>query len=374
MRPTSRRLCRALALPFAFGVASVPCPALADDAWERAEPQILGVAPERLEALDKAVRAGEFKKVTSVLLARRGKLVFERYYDDGGVEALRNTRSATKTVASLLVGIAIDRKMLSGVGAPVLGFFRDKAPIENPDPRKEKITVEDFLTMSSLLECDDENQFSRGNEERMYLIEDWVKFTLDLPIKGFPAWTTKPKDSPHGRSFSYCTAGVSTLGAVLERAAGASVPEFAREALFGPLGIERAEWPLSPLGLAQTGGGLSLRSQDLLKLGQLALDGGAWRGRHVVSQAWIDASTTPHAKVDDGVEYGYLWWLRELNVAGKPVRSFMMQGNGGNKVAVLPALDAVVVTTTTNFGQRDAHQLTDRLLTEFLIPAITSGR
>src|SRR5439155_4762117 len=257
-------------------------PRQGDDGLATATAASAGLSPVRLQAMETAIRNGEFKKIGIILIARHGKLVYEGYFDASDASAFRDTRSATKSVTDMLVGIAIDKGLLAGVDVPILPFFPDKQPLQNPDPRKAKITVEDFLTMSSLLECDDWNDFSRGNEERMYLIEDWVKFTLDLPIKGFAPWATKPKDAPYGRSFSYCTSGVFTLGAALTKATHMPVEDFIQKNLFDPLGIHEKQWPYSPLGLAQTGGGLRLRSRDFLKLAQLYLNGGVWNGKRVL--------------------------------------------------------------------------------------------
>lgn len=324
----------------------------------------------RVEA---AITEEDLKGISSVAVSRGNELAYEAYFGGFDDESLMNTRSATKTVTGMLIGIAVEQGFLTGVDAPVMSFFPDKQPVQYPDSRKDAISVEDLLTMSSLLECDDFNPFSRGNEERMYPIEDWVQFTLDLPIRGFPAWAAKPEDSPYGRSFSYCTAGSVTLGAVLERATGIPVPDFADRHLFSPLGIDRVEWQFAPLGTAMTGGGLALRSRDLLKLGQLYLNGGAWEGTQVVPTWWVEASTTPHVEVDEETEYGYLWWLRSFRSGEERHAAYLMQGNGGNKVAVFPELDLVAVITSTNFNTRGMHEQTDRMLGDYILPAVTRG-
>jgi len=339
-----------------------------------AEPASVGLSAQGLARMEQSIRAGDFKQISSVLVARHGKLAFERYFDADGIEGLRNTRSATKTVTGMLIGIAIDRGLIRSVDARVLDYFPDQQPLQNPDPRKTEITVEDFLTMSSLLECDDENQFSRGNEERMYLVEDWAKFTLDLPIRGFPDWVSKPAAAPYGRSWSYCTAGPTTLGALLERATRQSVPDFARDHLFAPLGISHLRWQFQPLGTAMTGGGLNLRSRDLLKLGQLYLNGGTWEGRRVLSAEWVTRSVSPHANAREDTDYGYLWWLPTFHSAGREFKGYAMYGTGGNKVYVFPTAALVVVVTTTNFRVPGAGALTDKLLTEHILAALLDAR
>jgi len=326
-----------------------------------------GLDRAALLRMEQAIASGEFKKVTSILIARHGKLAYEAYFD-GSADSLRDTRSASKTITGMLTGIALDQHQLPSLDAKVVSYFPEKQPLANPDLRKSAITVEDLLTMSSLMECDDWNNFSRGNEERMYLIEDWVKFYLDLPIKGFPPWETKPQDSPYGRSFSYCTAGVVTLGGVLEKATHAKLSDIAANNLFGPLGIQSVQWNYSPLGLAMAGGGLRLQSRDLLKLGQLYLNGGSWSGKRIVSEGWVKDSTTPHAKIDEQTSYGYLWWLKDFKAGGRSWSAYFMSGNGGNKVAVFPQLDMVVVITSTNYNSKGMHEQTERLLTEYILP------
>jgi len=338
--------------------------------WQHAAPESAGLDPTRLAAMEAAIQAGDFKKIGSVLIARHGQLVYEKYFE-GDASTLRDTRSATKTITGLLVGLAIQDKKLSGTDARVLDLLPEHRPkLQNPDPRKEQITVEDLLTMSSPLECDDWNDASRGNEERMYLIEDWAQFILDLPIRGRMRVGEKTESPKYGRNFSYCTGGVFVLSEILSKATGLRTDKYAEQTLFGPLGVANATWVYSPLNIPQTGGGLRLSSPDLLKLVQLCLNGGMWHGKRIVREDWIKRSTTPHAQINDHQEYGYLWWLQSFKSGETSYPAFLMSGNGGNKVVGFPALDMAVVITSTNYNTRGMHEQTDRLLSDYILAAV----
>jgi len=346
-------------------------PKSANDGWPTATLESAGLTPKPLGDLDTAVRAGEFKKIGSVLVARHGKLVYEGYFE-GDASTLRDTRSATKSITDALIGIAIGEKKLTGVDARILQLLPERARrMQNPDPRKDKITVEDFLTMSSPLECDDWNDASRGNEERMYIVEDWAQFILDLPIRGRMHLGEQIEPPPYGRYFSYCTGGVFTLSEVLQKATGTRTDKYAHEKLFAPLGITDEQWFYSPMNIPQTGGGLRLSSRDLLKVAQLYLNGGTWHGRRILDEAWVRKSTQPRSRIDDETEYGYLWWLKSFKSGGKSYPAFFMSGNGGNKVLAFPGLDLAVVITSTNYNTRGMHEQTEKMLTDYILAAVS---
>ncbi len=348
----------------------LPTSPATNSGWPAASLAESGLSEVRLHALDAAIRAGEFKKIGSIVVARHGKLVYENYFE-GDAATLRDTRSATKSITDALIGIAIDEHKLSGVDARILALLPDRArKIQNPDPRKQAIKVEDFLTMSSPLECDDWNDASRGNEERMYVVEDWAQFILDLPIRGRMHVGEQPEVPPYGRFFSYCTGGVFTLSEVIEKVTGARTDRYANEKLFQPLGITNVEWVYSPMDVPQTGGGLRLVSRDLLKIAQLYLDRGRWQGKRIVSEAWVHASTQPHARIDDTTEYGYLWWLKTFKSGDKSYPAFFMSGNGGNKVVAIPSLDMTVVITSTNYSTRGMHEQTEKILTDYVLAGV----
>jgi len=318
--------------------------------------------------MDSAVVAGNYERITSILIAKDGNVLFEKYYNGSTINSKHNTRSATKTMATLLTGIAIEKGFVNSEKDKIFKYLQHKLPVKNPDKRKDNMTIEDLLTMSSPLECNDNNNFSRGHEERMYLIEDWTQFYVNLPIRSFP-FSPKPKDLQYGRAFSYCSAGAATMSEILESAVNMKLDVFAKKHLFDPLKIKDYKLHYTPKDILNTAGGSEYKSRDFLKLIQLCLNNGQWEGKQIIPSAWIDKASSPKANAFGGMQYGYLFWLADFG-DDKKVKTYAMAGNGGNKIIACPELGLTVVMTSTNYNNRSAHGYTNELMNKFIVPAI----
>ncbi len=261
--------------------------------------------------------------IHAVLVARSGKLVFERYFRGSDeipgriygrrvenvtfdADTLHDVKSVSKSVASLAVGIAIDRGLIGSVNEPIFSFFPELSDLRSPE--KEHIQLLHALTMSMGLEWmeatpatgDDNN-----DEARMHRAPDPCRYVLGLAAT-----------APAGQEFFYNTGALTLVSAIIRKATGRPLDEFARATLFEPLGITGVEW-IRVKGDTDAGGGLRLRPRDMAKIGQLVLAGGRWNDRQVVSKAWIETSTAPKIKGTDGLSYGYLWWLGRSLLNGR---------------------------------------------------------
>jgi CubicO group peptidase (beta-lactamase class C family) len=288
--------------------------------------------------------------IHAVLAARRGKLVFERYFRGSDevpgrfygsrvenitfdADTLHNVKSVSKSVASLAVGIAVDRGLIGSVNDPIFSFFPELSDLRSPE--KERIQLSHALTMSMGLEWVEATPATGDNndEVRMHVAPDPCRYVLGLPVK-----------APVGQEFFYNTGALTLVSAIIRKATGRPLDEFARETLFEPLGITKVEW-IRVKGDTDAGGGLRLRPRDMAKIGQLVLAGGRWNDRQVVSKAWIETSTAPKIKITDGRSYGYLWWLGRSMVNGRGVHRADALGRGGQQIRIVPELDLVVVVT-----------------------------
>jgi len=302
---------------------------------------------------------GTYPDLHSLLVWRHGRLVAEEYFYDYDRERPHQMRSATKSVVSALVGIAIDKGLIASDTERVTPLLRYDA-YANPDPRKAQLTLRDLLTMRSGLACDDWNGASPGNESRMYQSVDWPKFVLDLPMIDTP-----------GTKGSYCSGNVAVAGRIVERAVKTSLPSFAEKNLFAPLGIRDVRWPYAlTASNAATFAQVYLRPRDMLKLGILFHQHGAWNGRQVIPRAWVERSTAKWSRVGDQ-DYGYFWWHQWIDVATpagtRRVDMVDASGNGGQKIYIVPALDAVVVMTG---GSYNTNAPSTAIMKSELLPAM----
>jgi CubicO group peptidase (beta-lactamase class C family) len=328
-------------------------------------------SPRTADPVAASVARGDYPRTTSVLLERGGTVLYERYFDHTGPATLHDTRSVSKSITALAVGVAIAEGKLPSIGSAAFEPLADLRPFENDGPAKAGITLRDFLTMSSALACDDDDESSPGNELNMYPRREWARWAVDLPLR--PSYQ---RDAEGLGAFYYCTAGTFLLGQILARATGEPVDRYIESRLLAPLGIRELEWARSPSGEVMTGGMLRLSTRDLAKVGRLVLQQGNWSGTQVVPAEWVRQATSfqrkPNRAEDPNgeLEYGYLFWGRQYQTPCGRVAGWFMSGNGGNHVLALPSLDAIAVVTRVGYNTRGMHAETFRLLEQQLLPKL----
>lgn len=345
---------------------SYRAPVPLDDGWRIAAASAVGVNEDSLAAIVRDIISADPTAprpmlVHSVLVARRGQLVLDEYFYGYSAERPHDMRSATKTITGLLAGIAVDQGKLR-LDTPVW-------PLLDPasrDSTRSRITVENLLTHSSGLACDDNNSESPGNEDRMQqqrTQRDWYRFTLELPVSNAP-----------GATYAYCSAGINLAGGVVRKVTGTPLLEFLERTVARPLGMSHYAVNLMPDGDAYAGGGMHLRPRDMIKLAQLHLDGGVWNGVRVVSGAWVRRATAPHITLPDSSADGYAWHIHSIRAAGRSWRTYEASGNGGQLAIVVPDLSLVVGFTGGNYNQYGIwRRYREELLPRVIAAATASG-
>jgi CubicO group peptidase (beta-lactamase class C family) len=298
-------------------------------------------------------RAEDLKRLESVVVSQNGTIVYER----GPVDRPTNIKSLSKSVISALVGIAVDKGVLSGPDEKIAPILSSSLP-KNGDPRLNEITVGDLLTMRSGLE-----RTSGQNYGAWISSANWVRDALDRPFV----------DQPGGRML-YSTGNTHLLSAILTKASGKTTLQLARDWLGGPLGIAIPSWDRDPQGIYLGGNNMSLSPHALVKIGEMYRNGGMAGGRRVLSKGWIDASWTPVTQsFFTGHGYGYGWF--ETDIGGHKVHYGW--GFGGQMLYVVPDIGlTVVMMSDTGHYERGSGYVQDlhALLGEAIIPAAMSGQ
>jgi CubicO group peptidase (beta-lactamase class C family) len=357
--------------------------------WTKAAPASLGLDEKILAALDSDLASGKYSLVDSFAVFRCGTDVFERTYshDYGKIYAkeaktvgplnahltgpynyfdptwhpyyhgtdLHSMQSVSKTVSSVITGIAITRgDFKASLDTPLLKYF-DMAKVKNVDDRKRRITLRHVLTMTTGLDWNEEVAYDdpRNDSSLMEAADDWVQYVIDRPMAKEP-----------GTVFNYSSGMSELLAHIFQMETGQDIEKYGEKYLFAPLGMDHY-WKRTPLGLPDTEGGLFLRTTDLAKIGYLYLHDGMWDGQQIVSKDWVKQSLAPFIDAEEGYKYGFQWWL--LPRTDRQGFIWMARGFGGQRLMVFPEEDFIAVFTGWEILKDEAG---DRELVNRILPAL----
>jgi CubicO group peptidase (beta-lactamase class C family) len=386
VRRTPQEAAKFFPRPLGSGPYEYREPPVGVDGWETARAGDLGIDEAAIARMVQSIIDGDPAArrpslIHSILVAYRGKLVLDEYFFGFERDQPHDLRSAGKTFASILLGAAIKDGAKIRPDTKIYSLMSASGPFANPDPRKAEITLSHLMTHSAGLACNDNDGASPGNEDTMQAQSgqpDWWKYTLDLPMTNDP-----------GKRYAYCSANINLAGGALTTATGTWLPELFRQKVADPLQFIDWHWNLMPNDEGYLGGGAFLRPRDLLKVGQAFLDDGVWKGRRIVSAAWVKESTAPRMKITPATtglsaeefqeaysegEDALAWHLNGLRVGERRYAAYAATGNGGQVLIVVPELELAAVFTGGNYMQGGIWgRWADQLIGGYIVPGIRKG-
>jgi CubicO group peptidase (beta-lactamase class C family) len=345
--------------------------------WQSTAPVEAGFAPDFADRLATVVRVGRAPNLHGVVVIRHGRLVLEHYgagedfhWNESlgsvtfGPDTLHDIRSVTKSVVGLLYGIALADGRVPGPREPLLRHFPEYPDLA-ADAGRARLTVEHALTMTLGLEWNEDLPYtSAANSEiAMELAPDRHRFVLERPIVDEP-----------GTRWRYSGGASALVGRLIAKGTGQPLQEFARSALFEPLGITTFEWMAGHDGVASAASGLRLTPRGLARIGQTVLDRGGRAEREVVPAAWLEAALHPRVTIEEGLDYGYQWYLGSLpetaDGGARRLRWVGGKGNGGQRLFVVPDLDLIVAVTAGNYNTADQSTTPSIILSEVILTSM----
>jgi CubicO group peptidase (beta-lactamase class C family) len=343
-------------------------PLARDDGWPVSTVDSVGIDRGALESMVRVVAGMGMDSVNApqvhaLLIARHGRLVFEEYCHGEHRDKTHDTRSGSKSVVALLVGAAMQAGLPVRLSTPVFETMMPGSRPSDLDPRKRAMTLEHLLTMSSGFFCDDSNDQAPGQEDKMWSQAeepDFYRFLLNVPMASAP-----------GEKAFYCSAVANLALGVIGRAAGESPYYLFERLLAEPLGIHRYGWVTDRAGQPFGGGAMQFLTRDYMKLGQLLLNGGTWKGRRILSADFVAKATQIHSRLGSRSRgYGYLWWVEEYPYRNRKIQTYASLGAGGQIVMVIPELDMVVATQGGSYGSTGWRYLGGELIPNHILPSV----
>ena len=333
-----------------------------DGSWEVSSLEEQEVDPQKISELMQQIHANNLKNIHSILLIKNGKLILEEYFHGYHRNLKHCVASVTKSVTSILIGIARDKGGEIILDKRLITYLPEYKDVLSSGAKSE-ITLAHLLTMRAGLEW---NEFSRSNFQHLFESGDTIKYILEKKLVDVP-----------GQRFFYSTGLSTVLGRILENTTGFDVDRFAADYLFTPLGINDYYWKRTLDGTVLTGSSLYLRPRDIAKLGYLFHKDGVWKDKQIVSKKWVRESifphvTYPHDKGDliSGTGYGYQWWRGTSRIGDRDIEAFYAAGHGGQFSCIIPSLDAIIVITSqidnNDTGDFRAYSVIDN----YIIPAV----